>query len=377
MEQHETTSLLIWEKEPLMRLLAAKFTPVSLGICFITCISLPMCILAALYQPTFFINVSWSITVVFLMPFLVGLGYKYYMEIPKLFDHLFDNAFEDTPDEKRADFYRWLDTRFNHYAWTLLTLLVPFSLTLIFFYQKQSACTHGWMIGGEWLNFGSRGSDNCGFTGFGLIAALVQLVMSYWCANLALRAIICYWGLYELFENRKKWNFRVKINPLHPDRCCGLGRIGDVAMLFNVIIFIIGIYVSLTVIDKILLQHAAPFADITVPVYLGGYLLIAPLLFFLPLGSARLTMKQAKIDFLRPISDKCEQLATTSGTDSAVETSPAVSAYFELDKLRIQLAKEIPVWPFDFKSFMQFAGAIVVPVSPVLGTLLIELGRYL
>lgn len=165
--------------------------------------------------------------------------------------------------------------------------------------------------------------------------------------------------------------------PLHPDRCCGLGRIGDVAMLFNVIIFIIGIYVSLTVIDKILLQHAAPFADITVPVYLGGYLLIAPLLFFLPLGSARLTMKQAKIDFLRPISDKCEQLATTSGTDSAVETSPAVSAYFELDKLRIQLAKEIPVWPFDFKSFLQFAGAIVVPVSPVLGTLLIELGRYL
>jgi len=97
MEQHETTSFLIWEKEPLMRLLAAKFTPVSLGICFITCISLPMCILAALYQPTFFINVSWSITVVFLMPFLVGLGYKYYMEIPKLFDHLFDNAFEDTP----------------------------------------------------------------------------------------------------------------------------------------------------------------------------------------------------------------------------------------------------------------------------------------
>lgn len=60
-----------------MRMLAAKFTPLSLGIWFFVCSSLPMCILAALYQPTFFINVSWSITVVFLMPSLLCLGYRY------------------------------------------------------------------------------------------------------------------------------------------------------------------------------------------------------------------------------------------------------------------------------------------------------------
>ena len=377
MAQHETVKLVIWEKEPLMRLLAANFTPVSLGIWFFVCISLPMCILASLYQPAFFINVSWSITIVFLVPFLVGLGYRYYLEIPKLFDHLFENALEGVTDEKKADFYRWLDSRFNNYAWTLLILLVSFSLVLIYFYQKQSACIQGWMIGGEWLNFGLPLPILCGFTGFDLIAAVVQLVISYWCANLAFRAVVCYWGLYELFENRKKWNFKVRTNPLHPDRCCGLGRIGDVAMLFNIIIFIIGIYVSLTVIDTILLQNAAPFDDITVPVYLGGYVLSAPLLFFLPLGSARLTMKRAKVDFLRPISDKCEQLATTGGTGTAEESSQAVGAYFELDKLRTQLRKDIPVWPFDFKSFMQFTGAIVFPVSPVLITLLTEFGRNL
>ena len=143
MAQHETVKLVIWEKEPLMRLLAANFTPVSLGIWFFVCISLPVCILASLYQPAFFINVSWSITIVFLVPFLVGLGYRYYLEIPKLFDHLFENALDGVTDEKKADFYRWLDSRFNNYAWTLLILLVSFSLVLIYFYQKQSACIQG------------------------------------------------------------------------------------------------------------------------------------------------------------------------------------------------------------------------------------------
>ena len=370
MPQQETVKLVVWEKEPLMRLLASKFNPVSLGIWFFVCISLPMCILASLFQPTFFINVSWSITIVFLMPFLIGLGFRYYQAIPELFDHLFDNALENAPRGRQTDFYNWLNSRFNRYAWTILIFVLTLSLTLIFFYQKQSACVHGWMTGGSWLNFGPRAPNFCGFTGVGMIAAVVQLVISYWCANLAFRAAVCYWGLYEFFGNRKKWNFQVKINPLHPDRCCGLGRIGDVAMLFNIVIFIIGIYVSLTVIDKILLQKAAPFDDITVPLYLGSYVLIAPLLFFLPLGSARRTMKQAKIDFLRPISEKCEQLAATGANESPEESSQAISAFFEMDKLRAQLEKEIPVWPFDFRSRLRFAGAIVFPVSPVIITLL-------
>ena len=40
--------------------------------------------------------------------------------IPKLFDHLFENALEGVTDEKKANFYHWLDSRFNNYAWTLL-----------------------------------------------------------------------------------------------------------------------------------------------------------------------------------------------------------------------------------------------------------------
>lgn len=370
MPEKETASLVLWDKEPLMRLLAAKLTPVSLGIWFFVGISLPLCISAYIYQDEFFANISWSISIVFLFPFLFGLSFKYYEEVPKLFDHLFDDIVENSSEDRKADFYKWLNQRFNNYAWTIIILIFSLSIELLFFKQKQFNCVPGWMTGGELFDFANDDKDkHCGFTGVGLYAAIIQLLITYWCVNLAFRAAICYWGLYEFFENKKKWNFQIKINALHPDRCSGLGRIGDVAMLFNIIIFIIGIYVSLTVLDKTLIQKSA-LADFTVPLYLGGYILLAPLLFFLPLGSARRTMKKAKIEFLRPISERCEQLAKKTSVDSRQESSQAVADFFELDKLRIQIEKEIPVWPFDLKSFVKFSGAIVLPVMPPILTYL-------
>jgi len=374
MSLEETDKLVLWDKEPLMRLLAGKLTPASLGICFFICVSLPLCISALVFQREFFINISWSLSIVFLFPFLIGLSLKYYLEVPKLFDHLFDDIVDNNSDDRKAEFYQWLDIRFNHYAWTILILVFSLTVELLVFNQKQTHCAESWMIGGDLFDFVSdNGNKNCGFTGVGLYAAIIQLVITYWCVNLGFRAAICYWGLYEFFENKNKWGFDIKINTLHPDRCSGLGRVGDVAMLFNIIIFIIGVYVSLTVLDKTLIQQSTPTNDIVVPLYLGGYILLAPLLFYLPLGSARRTMKESKIAFLLPISERCEQLAKQSSVDFPKESSAAVADFFEMDKLRVQIEKEIPVWPFDFRSFLKFSGAIVFPIMPVLLTLLGDL----
>ena len=75
MPQDETTKLVLWDKEPLMRLLAKRLTPVSFGICFFVFVSLPLCILAKIYQPGFFGNISWSISIVFLFPITTS-GYS-------------------------------------------------------------------------------------------------------------------------------------------------------------------------------------------------------------------------------------------------------------------------------------------------------------
>ncbi len=143
MHQQEYAGLVLWDKEPLIRLLAGKLTPVSLGICFFLCVSLPLLISAFLFERGFFINISWSISIVFLFPFLFGLSLKYYQEVSILFDHLFDDIVEEEPDDRKTDFYQWLDIRFNHYAWTILILIFSLSVEFLFFYQKQTHCIEG------------------------------------------------------------------------------------------------------------------------------------------------------------------------------------------------------------------------------------------
>ncbi|MFQ5912004.1 MAG: hypothetical protein ACE5JS_02360 [Nitrospinota bacterium] len=119
--------------------------------------------------------------------------------------------------------------------------------------------------------------------------------------------------------------FSIRIEPLHPDGCCGLGNIGAVAMKLNMISFLIGIYLSLKVIDKVIVQGRSLGADIGNPIMLGGYAILAPLLFFFPLAAAHDRMK-----------------------------------------------KGIPVWPFDFKSIGAFMGTVAVPILPVLLPFIIQ-----
>jgi hypothetical protein len=79
-------------------------------------------------------------------------------------------------------------------------------------------------------------------------------------------------------------------------------------MLLNLTLFVLGIYISLKVIDKIVIQNSSLGEDIGNPIMLGGYLIIAPLLFFFPLGAAHRQLNDAKERFLEPVNQKCERL---------------------------------------------------------------------
>lgn len=157
---------------------------------------------------------------------------------------------------------------------------------------------------------------------------------------------------------------------------CGLRPIGSVTTTLNFILFLIGIYLSLKVIDKMLIQHSSLFEDIGNPMMLGGYAILAPLLFFLPLAAAHNKMLDARDEFLRPISAKSHQLVQRIGN---MKLDGNDAEYLEslslLEKLRDDLKRKIPVWPFDFKSLQAFFGAIVVPLLPILFPVLIDLLR--
>jgi hypothetical protein len=367
--RHPHPRLTVFRKEPLMRAIAATgVSPVGLGIGFCLSVSLPLSVWASLLEPlkveagyvSYFDNISWSISMVFLFPFVVSLTLKYYLEIPILFEFLLQKT--DQSHKHLDEFYTWLDRRFNSYWVSSAALALTIGLNMIYFYQIfQHQEFTDWITSGKLLGFlSTRGR---GLTTVGLYAALIQTVLVYWILNLLWRGAILAWGLHELFNKR---NYPVKIQPLHPDHCCGLRKIGDVAMLLNLTLFVLGIYISLKVIDKIVIQNSSLGEDIGNPIMLGGYLIVAPLLFFFPLGAAHRQLNDAKERFLEPVNQKCERLFSELADVTLDDKGfTAVQAFSALDTAITRLHKEIPVWPFDFRSLQAFAGTIVIPILPI------------
>jgi hypothetical protein len=365
--------LVVFRKEPLMRAIAAMgASPVTLGIWFFISVSLPLCIWATLSEPppqegarylSFFDNISWSISMIYLFPFVVSLTLKYYLEIPNLFAFLLDRTTQNHENQTGLDeFYAWLDRRFDTYWVTGGALALTIGLNLIYFREILNQQGYqDWITNGKIL--GSLSKYDRGFTTVGLYAAFIQIVLVYWVINLVWRGVVLAWGLNELFNKR---NFRIKIQPLHPDRCSGLRKIGDVAMLLNLTLFLLGIYISLKVVDKIVIQGSPLGADIGNPLMLGAYLILAPLLFFFPLGAAHQQMSDGRQKFLEPISQERERLFSEFANASSDEKGlAAIQTFSALDTAIIRLHKDIPVWPFDFRSLQAFVGTVVIPILPI------------
>jgi hypothetical protein len=178
--------------------------------------------------------------------------------------------------------------------------------------------------------------------------------------NLVSKNIILAWSLHNYFN---KHDFAIDIDPMHPDGCCGLKKIGDVSMIFNTILFLLGIYLSLKVIDKIVIQHLPLTSDIGNPIFLGTYIVLAPILFFVPLNAPHRKMKCLKEQYLKPLTSKYFTLIKT------VESSGSTDTYEEINKLEAlitNLNKKVPVWPFNFKSLKAFFGTVIVPLLPVI-----------
>ena len=175
---------------------------------------------------------------------------------------------------------------------------------------------------------------------------------------------VCLNGFFTEFSDE------ISLEPLHPDGCCGLRRIRAVSMVFSSLLFIIGLYVSLKVIDKLVIQERSLFSDIGNPLFLSAYAIAAPLLFFLPLSAAHKVMQREKDRFLIPISRRYQQAVESLREDTKKDEFERVE---KLGSLYYELHKRIPVWPFDFRSLQAFFAAVIVPVLPVLLPLAVHL----
>lgn len=337
-------------------------SPVTLGIGFFLLVPLPMTVWSLVYEGehlkdsmsehiSFIENISWSFSTFYLFPFIIALSLVYYKAIPDLFfKHLIGKvAIPVTKDDAFLEEYKKaFFAQFNQ--WWIPVSAIVIAVTMSSFYLPQVRD----------YNFDSWMFESKDITNIGRYAIAIQVILGYWMLNLFLRALVFAKLLNELFNDKR---FTITLNAAHSDNACGLRSIFRVTTILNVILFLAGIYLSLIVIDKWVVQDVGLFGDISGPVMLAMYALTAPILFFLPLWAPHNAMWKAKEDFIQPVCQKLEnninQLNEPGESDE-----DKLTLLSRLREERLHLLKQIPVWPFDIRSLNAFFGAIIMPVVP-------------
>lgn len=188
----------------------------------------------------------------------------------------------------------------------------------------------------------------------------IVLIGWYFALMTVFRSVLVIVSLELLFQGR-----HLRLHPLHPDRCGGLGLINAYALRVTYFIAVGGIGLMLVALN---LYNSCQLAanPIVIPAIIG-YCVITPLLFFMTLAPAHNQMLEAKQRFLKDISDQflggLEQVQTALSA-ATQDLKLHIEKIEQLQGL-YKVAKSFPVWPFDATSLRRFSAAFVSPALTI------------
>ena len=193
-------------------------------------------------------------------------------------------------------------------------------------------------------------------------AAYLQIpvyYLTYYTYSLCIFNIIAsYVVLRELFSN-----YKISLQPLHPDNCGGLLALGDLSNRLNIGIVVIGIISGLNIyMDHKLL--GGPLLNFHHILIITGYIIGAYIVFFMPLYAAHESMKAAKFDEIKRINDYFltvnQKLKDRLNNNANID--PRDMNDFENINKIYDLVKKMPVYPFNIATVTSFIGSLFIPI---------------
>jgi len=290
-----------------------------------------------------------------LYPLLVPLGaflaMRFYRQVEVAFERLYVDGVIPAPREEYNAFLRRLHRLYNSAALHLVALGLAL---LVYGYLKLDRF---FGAPGAWLDFGMGPAP---------FYELVVGLLAWYSAHLVLlKVVVTAWAIRRLFD------WPVKVQPLHPDGCCGLRSLSDIAVTIALFVAVMGMGVILIVLAGTILYHTAPTPE---PVLLAVLLeTLTPLIFFSCLYRAHCEMKAAKLALLdqvfRALQTRFERLRQElargePGDDLAEDV-------LRLDALQTFIAK-LPVWPTNTQMLTQVFLSVAVPLALLLMQVAIE-----
>jgi hypothetical protein len=197
---------------------------------------------------------------------------------------------------------------------------------------------------------------------FVYIAGWAQIIVYYvtfYTFSLGLLNIFAsYRVLSTLFSSNK-----LNVQPLHPDKCGGLAPLGALSRTLIYWIIFIGIIVALNVWNNyyILNRH---FDDPLQLSIIFGYLVMAYIIFFLPMHAAHKPMKKAKEEELTLIHRYISKIdkAVKMDFEKSNDIDNKALENFNNAKQIYDITSEMPVYPYNFKTVAAFISSILIPI---------------
>jgi hypothetical protein len=179
------------------------------------------------------------------------------------------------------------------------------------------------------------------------------------------------------YLNRLFQKFEVVVRLLHPDGAGGLAPLGKFSVNAGYVLAIYGIGNVFGNLSEARLTGQDYQAIISQPYVLLiwlVYLLLAPLLFFLPLSVAHNGMAIAKTNYITNIADQFDkemeqiQALLKGGAQSIKEN---IEKLEQLQKLH-NISAKFPIWPFNTTNLIRFFSSVLSPLVLSILTILIE-----
>ncbi|HEY45668.1 MAG: hypothetical protein AMJ88_15830 [Anaerolineae bacterium SM23_ 63] len=167
----------------------------------------------------------------------------------------------------------------------------------------------------------------------------------------------------------------IRISPWHPDRCGGLRSISQYSMTLGYAIAVLGIFLSIQTIQEI--QIGIFETSYLTWLELAGYIILAPLVFFLPLGTAHTAMRNAKTTHLLALSHQFDAHYTLIVDSLQSDDREIGSSAERIEQLQTlyQITEDFIIWPFDVVNLRRFLTITLAPLLPGVASVLFELIR--
>lgn len=312
-------------------------------------------------------NLSWSFSMLVLFPLITVSIAHYYNLIPRLIDKLF----LDHETEISKDFRERVTKHFNNPYYWLLVFSIILSLQYVYFDDLTSGNAWIWRQDGKCPE---RGVVLDCLNPLGWTAAFVQLVLAFIFSTFLFRAISLAACLTSLFADKE---YAANIVPLHPDGVSGLGHVRQIIVSANLVLFLLGMYVSLYLFDKIWIQHVMGQQLTVVFLFTCILLLLGPVLLLYSMNAVRGRMVKAKQQFLHPLGERIRAETAKLGNLRMAPRKEDVERLSELRKNYNDLSREIAELPLDLKTARDFFQGVILAFAPFIVTLASQLLNWI